>query len=88
MNEPISEQTSDQTQTNRIENTKCKHQTQQQKQVQTEPHDSIRKVNSTSKGTMGDNDIAQNNTGHHRRPQGTTGDHRRPGGAHACEEGD
>ena len=53
-----------------------------------EPHDSIRKGDSTSKGTTGDNDIAQNNTGHHRRPQGTTGDHRRPGGAHACEEGD
>ena len=55
-----------------------------------EPHDIIRKVNRTSKGTMGDNGIAQN-TGHHRnhrRPQGTTGDHRRPGGAHACEEGD
>ena len=40
-----------------------------------EPHDSIRKVNSTSKGTTGDNDIAQNNT-------------RRPGGATACEESD
>ena len=52
-----------------------------------EPHDSIMKVNSTSNGMMGNN-IAQNNTGHHRRSQGTTGDHRRPGGAHACEEGD
>ena len=37
-----------------------------------EPRDSIRKVNSTSKGTTGDNGIAHN-TGHHRRPQGTTG---------------
>ena len=52
-----------------------------------EPRDSIRKGDSTSKGTTGDNGIAQN-TGHHRRPQGTTGDHRRPGGAHACEEDD
>ena len=43
-----------------------------------EPRDSIRIVNSTSKGTTGDNGIAQN-TGHHRRSQGTTGDHRRPG---------
>ena len=39
-----------------------------------EPHDSIRKVNSTSKGTTGDNGIAQN-TGH---PQETTGDHGGP----------
>ena len=53
-----------------------------------EPRDSIRKGDSTSKGTTGDNGIAQNNTGHHRRPQETTGDHRRLGGAHACEEGD
>ena len=42
--------------------------------IDREPHDSIRKVNSTSKGTTGDNDIAQNNTGHHRRPQGITWD--------------
>ena len=38
-----------------------------------EPRDSIRKGDSTSKGTTVDNGIAQN-TGHHRRPQGTTGD--------------
>ena len=59
--------------TNRIENTKCKHQTQQQKQVQTEPHDSIRKVNSTSKGTT-----QRHRTEQHRTPQKTTGDHGGP----------
>ena len=37
-----------------------------------EPRDSIRKGDSTSKGTTEDNGIAQKNTGHHRRLQGTT----------------